>query len=208
MSGSPVYIDGKLVGAVALRLSTFSPDAICGITPIQLDAGDSMSSTSRGPTTRARRPSRLRARNPGCCRARRAAGPTGGRGRRGQWTALRYPHHGADSEAPLAFSPASRDDVAARPSRPSVNGSWASTCRAGRGRRSALTSRQASRRQAGKTRCSPGRQSVAGVLVAGDLAVTGLGTVTYNDGKRVLAFGHPFFNHRAGRHADEQRATC
>jgi hypothetical protein len=36
MSGSPVYIDGKLVGAVALRLSTFSPDAICGITPIEL----------------------------------------------------------------------------------------------------------------------------------------------------------------------------
>src|SRR6202451_4490644 len=36
MSGSPVYIDGKLVGAVALRLSVFSPDAICGITPIRL----------------------------------------------------------------------------------------------------------------------------------------------------------------------------
>src|ERR1700681_4143879 len=36
MSGSPVYIDGKLVGAVALRLSVFSPDAICGITPIEL----------------------------------------------------------------------------------------------------------------------------------------------------------------------------
>ena len=36
MSGSPVYIDGKLVGAIALRLSTFSPDAICGITPIEL----------------------------------------------------------------------------------------------------------------------------------------------------------------------------
>src|SRR5579864_5873273 len=36
MSGSPVYIDGKLIGAVALRLSTFSPDAICGITPIDL----------------------------------------------------------------------------------------------------------------------------------------------------------------------------
>src|ERR1700676_489455 len=33
MSGSPVYIDGKLVGAVALRMSVFSPDAICGITP-------------------------------------------------------------------------------------------------------------------------------------------------------------------------------
>src|SRR6478672_1986133 len=36
MSGSPVYIDGKLVGAVSLRLSVFSPDAICGITPIRL----------------------------------------------------------------------------------------------------------------------------------------------------------------------------
>src|SRR6266851_4999566 len=35
MSGSPVYIDGKLVGAIALRLSVFSPDAICGITPIE-----------------------------------------------------------------------------------------------------------------------------------------------------------------------------
>jgi hypothetical protein len=36
--------------------------------------------------------------------------------------------------------------------------------------------------------------AVAGVLVSGDMSVTGLGTVTYNDGKRVLAFGHPFFN--------------
>src|ERR1035438_7065963 len=36
MSGSPVYIDGKLAGAIALRLSVFSPDAICGITPAEL----------------------------------------------------------------------------------------------------------------------------------------------------------------------------
>ena len=35
---------------------------------------------------------------------------------------------------------------------------------------------------------------VTGVLVSGDMSVTGLGTVTYNDGHRVLAFGHPFFN--------------
>ena len=27
MSGSPVYVDGKLIGAVALRLSVFSPDS-------------------------------------------------------------------------------------------------------------------------------------------------------------------------------------
>ena len=35
MSGSPVYVDGKLIGAVALRLSAFSTEAICGITPIE-----------------------------------------------------------------------------------------------------------------------------------------------------------------------------
>src|SRR5258708_40138719 len=36
MSGSPVYINGKLIGAVSLGLSQFSPDSICGITPIEL----------------------------------------------------------------------------------------------------------------------------------------------------------------------------
>ena len=36
MSGSPVYIDGKLAGAISLRVSTFSPDSICGITPVEL----------------------------------------------------------------------------------------------------------------------------------------------------------------------------
>ena len=40
---------------------------------------------------------------------------------------------------------------------------------------------------------NPG-DTVAGVLVSGDMSVSGVGTVTYNDGKRVLAFGHPFFN--------------
>jgi hypothetical protein len=34
MSGSPVYIDGKLVGAIAYRIGSFSKEAIAGITPI------------------------------------------------------------------------------------------------------------------------------------------------------------------------------
>jgi hypothetical protein len=37
-------------------------------------------------------------------------------------------------------------------------------------------------------------ESIAAVLVSGDMTMTGAGTVTYNDGKRVLAFGHPMFN--------------
>ena len=34
MSGSPVYLDGKLVGAVSYSLGSFSKEPIAGITPI------------------------------------------------------------------------------------------------------------------------------------------------------------------------------
>lgn len=34
MSGSPVYVDGKLAGAVALRIGVFSKEPIAGVTPI------------------------------------------------------------------------------------------------------------------------------------------------------------------------------
>ena len=44
MSGSPVYIDGKLVGAIAYRIGEFSKEPICGITPaatmLEIDAMD------------------------------------------------------------------------------------------------------------------------------------------------------------------------
>jgi len=59
MSGSPVYIDGRLVGAIAFSFP-FSKDPIAGITPIQemLDifaqgAGGKQEPTSRGPFVRA-----------------------------------------------------------------------------------------------------------------------------------------------------------
>ncbi len=35
MSGSPVYIDGKLVGALAFRIGSFSKEPIAGVTPIE-----------------------------------------------------------------------------------------------------------------------------------------------------------------------------
>jgi hypothetical protein len=35
MSGSPVYIDGKLLGAVSLKLGLFSKEPIAGVTPIE-----------------------------------------------------------------------------------------------------------------------------------------------------------------------------
>ena len=35
MSGSPVYVDGKLVGAIAYSIANFAKEAIAGITPIE-----------------------------------------------------------------------------------------------------------------------------------------------------------------------------
>src|SRR5947209_3683593 len=35
MSGSPVYVDGRLVGALRYRIGSFSKEPICGITPIE-----------------------------------------------------------------------------------------------------------------------------------------------------------------------------
>src|SRR5258707_2057400 len=61
MSGSPVYINGKLIGAVSTRLSVFSPDSICGITPIELMLEINDFDQSRPDD--ARTPDKLRARN-------------------------------------------------------------------------------------------------------------------------------------------------
>src|SRR4249920_1861050 len=46
MSGSPVYVDGRLIGAVSYSLGQFSREAIAGITPIE-EMVDATSSTAR-----------------------------------------------------------------------------------------------------------------------------------------------------------------
>jgi hypothetical protein len=50
MSGSPVYVDGRLIGAVSYSLGQFSREAIAGITPID-EMVDATSSTARRPST-------------------------------------------------------------------------------------------------------------------------------------------------------------
>src|SRR6266550_6273969 len=52
MSGSPVYVDGKLIGAVSYALGSFAKEPIAGITPIA-EMTDATSMTSaRAPGTR------------------------------------------------------------------------------------------------------------------------------------------------------------
>src|SRR6266446_207455 len=54
MSGSPVYFDGKLAGALAFRIGEFSKEPIAGVTPIErmleIDAMDRSPISSSLPT--------------------------------------------------------------------------------------------------------------------------------------------------------------
>src|SRR5882762_4881890 len=52
MSGSPVYIDGKLIGAVSYALGSFSKEPIAGITPIAEMTDSTAQSDIRPPGAR------------------------------------------------------------------------------------------------------------------------------------------------------------
>jgi hypothetical protein len=180
MSGSPVYIDGKLVGAVALRMSTFSPDAICGITPIELMLEINDLDKSRPED----------AHTPEKARTRSAAVSIGpdllGDLARGLGTPLPSAMM-VPIESPLMLTGFS--DGAMREFGPMFQQMGVNAVQGG-----AANDIHSNKPAPGwEHSLNPG-ESVAGVLVDGDMAVTGLGTVTYNDGKHVLAFGHPFFN--------------
>lgn len=182
MSGSPVYIDGKLIGAVALRLSVFSPDAICGITPIELmlEINDYDSSQPADARTPDKAVTRASVPLPGDMLARVAA--AGSASNLTPSNALMTP-----IETPLAFS--GFDPAVLQQFGPLFQQLGITAVQGGAG--SALDSPKPA--PGWQHALQPG-DPIAGVLVSGDMSVTGLGTVTYNDGKRVLAFGHPFFN--------------
>ncbi|MCC6475389.1 MAG: hypothetical protein IT514_16780 [Burkholderiales bacterium] len=183
MSGSPVYIDGKLIGAVALRLSVFSPDAICGITPIELmleinefdatqPAGAKVPGHGRAAREAMSVPSELL----------QQAVSAGASSNLLQSAPLLIP-----IETPLVFSGFQENTL--REFGPLFQQLGVAAVQGGASG-AIYTSKPAAD---WKDSLRPG-EPIAGVLVSGDMSVTGLGTVTYNDGKRVLGFGHPFFN--------------
>jgi hypothetical protein len=184
MSGSPVYIDGKLVGAVALRLSVFSPDAICGITPIEemLEINDIDASRPE----ESRSPAKLVAASNvgeaygGLVGQLVAAGASAGLPLQSQTM--------VPIESPLLFSGFSQATM--EQFGPLLHELGIAAVQAGGTGADLKGSKPA---PGWEHSLNPG-EAVAGVLVDGDKSITGLGTVTYNDGKRVLAFGHPFFN--------------
>ena len=175
MSGSPVYIDGKLVGAIAYRIGVFSKEPICGITPI-------------GQMLQNRLPSgRLAARN-------RTV-------RIGQLedASLNMPNSlkasGEDIEAsdlrpidtPLVFSGFSPQAVALwRKDAPALG----LTAVAGIGGVSGNGGLSGMATSMEQHAIEPG-SAVSAVLVRGDLEISATCTVTYVDPTQLLACGHP-----------------
>jgi hypothetical protein len=178
MSGSPVYIDGKLIGAVASGFA-FSKEAIAGITPIEemLAIGQAPEEPRPAVSSPAviREDTSQEELAGAFTKAMSAAAASSGPGRQ----AL------APLDLPLVFSGFSpRAFEAARAFTPAG-------FRAVRG---------GTEPQAG-TVLSPSAEpglregdAVGVQLLGGDLDVSAVGTVTYVDGKKILAFGHPVYN--------------
>jgi hypothetical protein len=191
MSGSPVYIDGKLLGAVAFTYS-FAKEAIGGITPItqMVEAFREVGSSPSEINIIANKNSLRNYRLPLPARANRPASSPAP----------------ATELLPQSFS-TSLDGHALIPiATPlSMGGFHSSTLKAftpqfralglsllqGIGGIGQRTTAQASGESAGAP-FEPGSNIVV-ALVHGDLEVSAGGTVTYVDGNRLYAFGHNLF---------------
>jgi len=183
MSGSPVYIDGKLVGAVALRFSVFSPDAICGITPIELMLEVNNFDYSRP----------IDARTPGKAVAQASANTNESSDLISQVIAAsssgNFPSNltMVPIETPLNFGGFQEGTL--REFGPILQQMGVTVAAGG----AASTISSAKPAAGWQSSLQPG-DAVSGVMVSGDMSVSGMCTVTYNDGKHVLACGHAFFN--------------
>jgi hypothetical protein len=164
MSGSPVYFDDKLAGAVAWSWS-FSQDAIAGITPIAAmreipRGGDSLASFSAGEVLSTAQLAGLEVPEDLLEQA---------------LAALRAPDMGEASAAPLWAVSGFGDSSRAFLSTALQAGIAPSGSRLGGGVGNLVAG-----------------SAVAGVLVDGDLRLAVTGTVTERQGDEILAFGHPF----------------
>ena len=191
MSGSPVYIDDRLVGAVSYALGTFSREAIAGITPIEEMAATDATSlrTARRwsaplPPVREVTHAALvdvvaQAFPPREPFARRPADVRGTLVDGGRIGALLRP-----IATPLVLSGFT----------PEIHDLWRAAFGAGGfvptigGVRTGAPSGEDD-----QPPLEPG-DPIGASLIQGDLALAGTGTVTLVEDDRVYAFGHPFYN--------------
>jgi hypothetical protein len=170
MSGSPVYIDGKLIGALAYRIGEFSKEPIGGVTPIASMLEISEFDRSPGSNQDASNSA------PG------AAARTGGPGESPSVTpSVSMATYLKPIETPLVFNGFSEEAI--RRFAPQFSAAGIVPVL---GAGSSSTVRQPEAIEPGS--------SVGAVLVRGDMDVSATCTVTYIDTDHLLACGHPFLN--------------
>ena len=192
MSGSPVYVDGKLMGAVSYSLGQFSTEPIAGITPI----AEMVDATMMSGAARATRPVAISlqptprelldiwSRDLGRSRpfvddASQALVLSGASSDLGRISAMLRPiavpmtASGFDASVFDPISPALSAAGFVPMSSPQSPGSG---------------------RPAANTRPLQPGDAVGVGLLTGDFELGATGTVTHIDGDRVYAFGHPLYN--------------
>src|SRR5580698_4490783 len=174
MSGSPVYFDGKLAGALAFRIGEFSKEPIAGVTPIAdmleinaLDKTPAEEAAAVKPAITA------------------AAGKTSGPGEPTSISNLdpanpvqNFSNYLKPIEAPLVFNGFSEDAVRAFAPQFASAGIVPVM-----GAGSVSNAKQPEPLVAGS--------AVSAILVRGDMDIAATCTVTYIDPERLLACGHP-----------------
>ena len=195
MSGSPVYIDGRLVGAVSYSLGQFSKEPIAGITPIG-EMTEDATLPARGDRRRA---------SISRCRSRRTAfAPRCGRRSRGfarlptarptcRSSAMQSVNAGIGTLLRPIATPLSFGGFDPERHRSGRVGLPRSGLRDGHGGSAQLAQSQSPPSgPAPLPALRPGDPIGVG-LMNGDFEVGATGTVTEVDGNRVYAFGHPFY---------------
>jgi hypothetical protein len=170
MSGSPVYIDGKLLGAIAYRIGQFSKEPIAGVTPIEqmLEINEFDQSVPQGGGTSVARAT--------------VASKTSTPGAEDSNPIQSYAQYLTPIDAPFVFN--GFNEAAIRQFAPQLS-SMGITPVMGVG--SASKEKQ-------PEPLVPG-SAVSAILVRGDMDVAATCTVTYMDKDHLLACGHPLMQY-------------
>jgi len=167
MSGSPVYLDGKLAGALAFRIGEFSKEPIAGVTPIaemlEISALDRNPASAPIEATSVAH-SASKTASPGIANppSQQAA----------------FTNYLKPIETPLVFNGFSEDTVQRFATQFSSAGIVPVM-----GAGSVSDDKQPERMEPGS--------SVSAILVQGDMNIAATCTVTYMDAQHLLACGHP-----------------
>ena len=169
MSGSPVYIDGKLIGAIAYRIGEFSKEPIAGITPagsmLEIDAMDKTPAPEEARALAGDRQAAARTSGPGLATSPNQQDPG-------------YANLLKPIETPLVFTGFSENTLRLF-SKDFASVGVVPVMGAG----SVSNDKQ-------PEPLVPG-SAVSAILVRGDMNIAGTCTVTYLDDNHLLACGHP-----------------